>query len=186
MRTGRLSACVTTLALIAGFSCTAHSGEGARTDSKAQSANVSVADNEKKVSVSTGGASVEIKKSGEGSKSVSISANGIEVSSSNKGSEKAGDPAEDVVKIQGANHNQSYECKGRSFEVAGTSNTVNLTGDCQSLRVAGTANRVSVESVATINVGGIRNQVTWERGVNDKPPSISTSGIDNSVSKKSN
>ena len=92
--------------------------------------------------------------------------------------------ADDVVKIAGVSQDLSYECEGRSFSVSGTSNTVKLTGQCHNLKVTGTTNRVDVEAVATIDVSGIRNQVTWERGVNNKPPSISNSGINNNVSHK--
>lgn len=190
MRTGRWLACVVALGLFTGLSCAAHSDEGARADSKAQSGNDKSAADEK-VSVSADGAavevkksgegaSVEVKKSGEGSSSVTIGGNGIGVSTSNEGEVSA----QDVVKIAGMNQNLTYECKGRSFNVAGTSNTVKLTGQCESLRVAGTTNQVDVEAVATINVSGIRNHVTWERGVNNKRPSISNSGINNSVSEK--
>jgi len=182
MRTGRFLACVVALGLFVGFSCAAHSDEGVRADSKAQPGNANSAADEKKVLVSAGGSSVEVKKSGEGNKAVTIAAGGIEVSKSANDSESA----EDVVKIAGMNHNLTHECKGRSFNVMGTKNTVKLTGQCQNLRVGGTSNHVEVEAVAAINISGIRNQVTYERGVDNKPPSISNSGIDNSVSEKGN
>ena len=214
MRTVQLLACVAALGLFSGLSCAAHSDQGDRADSKAQSGNANSTADDKKVSTSAGGASVEVKSSGdngsfvvkgsgdsgsvavkgsgdngsvvvkgsgEGNNSVTISAGGIAVSETND-SEKG----DDVVKISGLNQNLSYECKDRSFNVQGTSNTVKLSGQCQNLRVAGTTNRVDVESVGTINVSGIRNQVTWERGVNNKRPSISNSGINNNVSQKGN
>ena len=184
MRTERILAFVLALGLLAGVSCAAHSEEGARAQSKEQSANVNVAGDEKKVTVSAGDAKVEVKKSGDENASVTIGGNSIEVSKSTDDSEEGKESSEDVVKISGMNHNHSYECKGRSFSVEGTSNTVTLTGQCQDLRVAGTSNHVDVEGVASINVSGIQNQVTYERGVKDKPPSISKSGINNSISKK--
>ena len=191
MRTGRLLACVAAFGLTAGFSCAAHSDQGTRADSKAQSGNSNSTGDEKKVSVSAEGSSVEVKKSGDGSAvevkgsdgSVTIGENGIKVSTTDE-SQKGS--ADDVVKISGVNQNQTLECKSRSFYIAGTSNTVKLTGQCQNLKVSGTSNHVDVEGVAAINVSGIRNQVTWERGVNNKPPSISNSGINNSVSQKGN
>lgn len=212
MRTLQLLACVAVLALFGGFSCAAHSDQDDRADSKAQSGNAnSTADGEKG---STEGASIEVKSSGdkgsvevkgsgdsgsvavngsgnEGSvvvkgsgeenKSVTISAGGIAVSDSTSDSKKG----EDVVKISGMSQSLSYECKDRSFNVQGTSNTVKLSGQCQNLRVTGTTNRVDVEGVAAIDVSGIRNQVTWERGANNKPPRIANSGINNSISQKS-
>ena len=192
MRTGRLLACVAALGLTAGFSCAAHSDQGTRADSKAQSGNSNSTGDEKKVSVSAEGSSVEVKKSGDGSAvevkgsdgSVTIGENGIKVSTTNESKGEAS--GDDIVKISGVSQNLTHECKGRSFNVAGTSNTVKLTGQCQNLRVAGTSNQVDVEGVATINVSGIRNQVTWERGVNNKPPGISNSGINNNVSQKGN
>lgn len=199
MRTKRLLFCVAALGLFTGLSCAAHSSEVAQTEPQAQSpnANANAAGDEKKVSVSAGGDSVKVKSSdgnsvsaGDGSvevksangKSVSISAGGIEVSRSDKDSVEVS--ADDVVRISGVNQDQSHDCKGRSFNIAGTSNTVKLTGQCQNLKVSGTSNSVDVEGVAAINVSGVQNHVTWERGVNNKPPSISNSGIHNSVSQK--
>jgi Protein of unknown function (DUF3060) len=215
MRTVQLLACVAVLALFSGFSCAANSAQGDRADSKVQSGNANSTADDKKVSTSAGGASVEVKSSGdkgsvevkgsgdsgsvavngsgndgsvvvkgsgEGNNSVTISAGGIAVSDSANDSEKGGD----VVKISGMNQRLSYECKDRSYSVEGTSNTVTLSGQCQSLRVTGTTNQVDVESVATINVSGIRNRVTWERGVNNKRPTISNSGINNTISEKGN
>jgi hypothetical protein len=203
MRTGLLLACVAALGLFAGFSCTAHSDQADRTDSNAQSRNANSSGDEKKVTVSTGNGAVEVKSDDgnekkvsvstgdasvdvktEDGKSVSISADGIKVSKSSDDSEKGEASSQEIVKIEGMNNHETYDCKGRSFNVAGKSNTVKLTGECQNLRVAGTSNEVDVEAVASIHVSGIENQVTWERGVNNKPPSISKSGINNSVSKK--
>ena len=93
--------------------------------------------------------------------------------------------ADDDVKIEGMNQEMTLECTRGTILVQGTSNTVKLIGECQTLRVAGKSNQVSVEAVAVIKVAGIENQVTWERGVNNKPPSIQNSGINNTVSKKS-
>ena len=199
MRTRRFLFCVAALGLFTCFSCAAHSREATQTESAGHSgnANANAADGEKKVSVAAGGDSVEVKSSdgntvsaGNGSvevksangKSVSVSAGGIAVSNSDEDSEEVS--ADDVVKIAGVNQDLSHDCKGRSFSISGTSNTVKLAGQCQNLKVSGTSNQVDVETVAAINVSGIRNQVTWERGVKNKPPSISNSGINNTVYQK--
>ena len=180
MRTERLLACVAALGLLAGFSYAVQSGEAGGVDAKAQSGNNRSVGDQKKVSVPGGGASVEAGKSGEGSRSVTVAGDAID-----KHSEKGEGSAEEFVTIEGTNQHLTDECNGRSFRVQGTSNTVNLTGQCQTIKVTGKSNRVDVEAVAAINVSGIENQVTWEQGVNNRPPSIASKGINNSVSKKS-
>ena len=75
--------------------------------------------------------------------------------------EKVEVSADDVVKISGVNQDVSDECKGRSFSVEGTSNTVKLTGQCQNLK-----------SVRNLESGRCGNRDCDQRQRNSQPGDV--------------
>ncbi|MFL5353497.1 DUF3060 domain-containing protein [Archangium sp.] len=98
-----------------------------------------------------------------------------------KGDEK---PADDKLEVSGMGGNATHRCTPKTeVEVNGSDNTVTLTGDCKSINVSGANNKVKAEGVATIDVTGSGNEVTWKRAVGGKKPKVNRSGVDNKVTQ---
>ncbi|KZS49974.1 hypothetical protein A4G26_04085 [Mycobacterium kansasii] len=69
---------------------------------------------------------------------------------------------------------------GKSLNIAGSNNTLIVTGRCNSVIIGGDANKVSFQKVDTeIVVAGLNNTVTYHEG----NPQIQDLGSGNSISK---
>lgn len=98
-----------------------------------------------------------------------------------KGDEK---PADDKLEVSGMGGNATHHCTPKTeVEINGSDNTVTLTGDCKSITVSGANNKVKAEGVATIDVSGSGNEVTWKRAVGGKKPKVSRTGVNNKVAQ---
>lgn len=93
-------------------------------------------------------------------------------------------PAEGKLEISGMGGNETHRCTPKTeVEINGSDNQVTLTGDCKSINVSGANNKVKAEGVATIDVSGSGNEVTWKRAVGGKKPKVSRTGVNNKVTQ---
>ncbi len=67
--------------------------------------------------------------------------------------------------IVGSGIDQTYDCGGRPVNIAGSRNTLRLTGSCPTLNLIGTGNKVTVDKAGVINITGHDNTVTWGTGL---------------------
>jgi hypothetical protein len=72
-------------------------------------------------------------------------------------------------------------CSKETTRVDSIGQRVRLTGDCRSVVVSGSGNRVVIERVGSLNVSGTDNEVRWERSLQGDAPRVVTSGIKNVV-----
>ncbi len=72
-------------------------------------------------------------------------------------------------------------CSNQTTRIDGVGQRVRLTGDCRTVVVSGSGNRVVVERVGSLNVSGMDNEVRWERSLEGDAPRVVTSGIKNVV-----
>lgn len=77
----------------------------------------------------------------------------------------------------------SYFCKADDWiAIEGKGNEITITGECSVLEVAGSDNRITIESVGTIRISGNNNDVRYERATNGKKkPAFKIKGSANSV-----
>jgi hypothetical protein len=81
------------------------------------------------------------------------------------------------VTIAGFGKNETIECNDGLINIAGSQNTIMITGNCLSLNVSGVENTVTVDGTPTIVVSGVDNRVTFHSG----SPEINNSGFGNVV-----
>jgi hypothetical protein len=72
---------------------------------------------------------------------------------------------------------RTLTCDGDTLRITGQKNTVTVTGECRKVDVSGSNNTVSIESVASIEVTGTNNRITWQRALNGDHPRVSTTGL---------
>jgi hypothetical protein len=77
---------------------------------------------------------------------------------------------------------RTVACEGETLRIVGQKNTVTVTGQCRKVDVSGSNNTVSIESVASIEVTGTNNKITWQRALNGVNPRVSATGL-NSVTR---
>ncbi|HEV7422740.1 MAG TPA: DUF3060 domain-containing protein [Mycobacterium sp.] len=82
-----------------------------------------------------------------------------------------------VVSVIGIGDNKTIACNDNILNIAGSNNTVVITGNCVSVNVSGVNNIVTVDSADTIVVSGVDNRLTFRSG----SPQISKSGFGNVV-----
>ena len=85
--------------------------------------------------------------------------------------------------MNGDESEYSYYCKGDDWvTIEGKHNSLTITGECAVLDVAGSDNRITIESVGTIRIHGNNNDVGYERGAKGKArPVFKIKGSANSV-----
>lgn len=86
---------------------------------------------------------------------------------------------EDEIVITGNKAVQKRACKGQDVQVQGDDNQADFTGTCKGLYLVGNQNRITLENVATIQVTGDNNTVTW-RGTE---PQIDNIGKGNAIAQ---
>ena len=74
-------------------------------------------------------------------------------------------------------------CSEETTRIDGVGQKVRLTGDCRTVVVSGSGNRVVVERVGSLKVSGTDNQVRWERSLEGSAPQVVSSGIKNVVTR---
>ena len=64
-------------------------------------------------------------------------------------------------------------------------NNITIKGNATSITVSGSDNKVYVDSVSQVTISGVDNKVYYKTSpTKSGKPSISTTGVDNSVSKR--
>ena len=83
----------------------------------------------------------------------------------------------------GAGRPSTIACSEGTTKIDSIGQQVRLTGECRTVVVSGSGNRVVVERVGSLNVSGMDNQVRWERSLEGDAPRVVTSGLKNVVTK---
>ena len=146
--------------------------------------------------VETKPGSVEIKSKG---KTVKVTGSGVVVESTKDGKKKAVEvdakqvkvekaaeaPAAEGWDVSGASETLTHACTpGESVSVTGASNTLTLTGPCGTIEVSGASNTISIDEAAAIEATGAANKIFWKSGPKGGKPSISSTGMANTISQK--
>ena len=118
-----------------------------------------------------------------GAPSVNVSNDGnISVDGSNVNSE---DKNEKGVTISGSSQTKTITVNGENVLVAGSDNKITIKGNASMIIVSGSNNKIYVDSVAKITITGSDNKIYYKTSpTKSGKPSVSTSGSDNSVSKR--
>jgi hypothetical protein len=87
----------------------------------------------------------------------------------------AGLAAQNTLTLSG--ERRTVACTGDTLKITGQRNTVTVTGECRKVDISGTGNTVAIESVASIEVTGTNNKVTWQRALNGDNPRVSVTGL---------
>jgi hypothetical protein len=142
--------------------------------------------------VAQGSTSVKVGKDGSvqvrtGNTSVNTQADGAEelggadVEAEDEG---AGDAAGATQELSGSGMQETLRCSPKTeVNISGSDNDITLTGECKRVSVNGSTNKVTVEAVATIDVTGSENQITWKRAVGAKKPKVNRTGHNNKVTQ---
>ena len=90
--------------------------------------------------------------------------------------------AKDPIHIVGVGQGSTVACGGRDVVVEGTEHDLTFTGNCASLKLNGTGNKVVIDLApgAPVMVTGTDQTVRWR---SSRAPQVRMQGIDNSVSK---
>lgn len=86
-----------------------------------------------------------------------------------------------VLGITGYDSKGAKPCDSTSVHVQGNNHQLHLTSRCAALVVAGYDNRITVDTVGSIEVQGNGNHVAWHEGRDGGRPRVSASGYDNIV-----
>jgi hypothetical protein len=98
--------------------------------------------------------------------------------------ESAGEAAGATQELSGSGMQETLRCSPNTeVNISGSDNDITLTGECKRVSVDGSTNKVKVEAVATIDVTGSENQVTWKRAVGAKKPKVNRTGHNNKVTQ---
>ncbi|WP_184714699.1 DUF3060 domain-containing protein [Caulobacter sp.] len=86
------------------------------------------------------------------------------------------------IHIAGVGQGNTVACEGRGVIVDGTEHNLTFTGNCASLKLNGTDNKVMIDLApgAPVVVTGTDQTVRWR---SSKAPQVRMNGVDNSVSK---
>jgi hypothetical protein len=91
----------------------------------------------------------------------------------------------DRLVVKSSSQTLTVDCASRQVLVSGSVNIVTLTGACGQISVTGTGNKITVESTPRIVTTGHDNEITWQKGEGDRPPSVRNSGMKNTVRRGS-
>lgn len=81
------------------------------------------------------------------------------------------------VSAQQGGRTTTMACSEETTRIDGIGQRVRLTGECPTVVVSGSGNRVVVERVGSLNVSGMDNQVRWEHSLQGDAPRVVSSGI---------
>lgn len=81
------------------------------------------------------------------------------------------------------NTTATVDCaNGKSLNVAGSNNTLTVTGTCETVSIGGTGNKITIDKINTrITVLGVENTITYKDG----DPKVDNIGTNNSIKKGS-
>ena len=81
------------------------------------------------------------------------------------------------------NTTATLDCaNGKSLNVAGSNNTLTVTGTCETVSIGGTGNKITIDKINTrITVLGVENTITYKDG----DPKVDDIGTNNNIKKGS-
>jgi hypothetical protein len=81
------------------------------------------------------------------------------------------------------NTTANLDCaNGKSLNVAGSNNTLTVTGTCETVNIGGTSNKITFDKVNTrLTVLGVENTITYKDG----DPKVDNIGTNNTIKKGS-
>jgi Protein of unknown function (DUF3060) len=81
------------------------------------------------------------------------------------------------------NTTATLDCaNGKSLNVAGSNNTLTVTGTCETVSIGGTGNKITIDKINTrITVLGVENTITYKDG----DPKVDNIGTNNDIKKGS-
>ena len=89
------------------------------------------------------------------------------------------------ISISGTLQTKTIKLNGGSVHISGVDNNITIKGNASLIKIEGTGNTVYVDSVSRVTISGVDNKVYYKTSpTKSGKPSISTSGVDNSVSKR--
>ena len=89
------------------------------------------------------------------------------------------------ISISGTLQTKTIKLNGGSVHISGVDNNITIKGNASLIKIEGTGNTVYVDSVSRVIISGVDNKVYYKTSpTKSGKPSISTSGVDNSVSKR--
>jgi hypothetical protein len=79
------------------------------------------------------------------------------------------------------NTTATLDCaNGKSLNVAGSNNTLTVTGTCETVSIGGTGNKMTIDKINTrITVLGVENTITYKDG----DPKVDNIGTNNNIKK---
>lgn len=126
-----------------------------------------------------------------GSASVNISKNrGVKVKAGKEnieidnGNGTISENGENIL-IEDTLQTKTVKLNGGSVHISGVDNNITIKGNVSLVKIEGTGNTVYVDSVSRVTISGVENKVYYKTSpTKSGKPFISTSGVDNSVSKR--
>jgi len=89
------------------------------------------------------------------------------------------------ISINGTSQTKTVTVNEENVYVSGTENNITIKGNAASITVSSSDNKVYVDSVSQVTISGVDNKVYYKTSpTKSGKPSVSTTGVDNSVSKK--
>lgn len=90
----------------------------------------------------------------------------------------------EAIRISAFGGTSSHDClRGKNVVIEASSSTVVLRGTCGKVEVTGMGNTVTLEAAESISVTGTMNKVFWRRGLGNRPPAVSNTGLNNQISQ---
>jgi hypothetical protein len=166
-------------------------GEGVRAEAPGVSTDVSG----EGVSVSAPGVDVEVSADGVRTEVAGVGVNidaatleALDVDTNSvqgRAETKADAPAPKTFTTINANMSEKrYQCKaGEGVAITGTGSVYTLSGPCDTVRVTGTGNDVSIDTVRRIEASGTGNSISWTKALVGKAPVTAVQGIGNDISQ---
>jgi hypothetical protein len=79
------------------------------------------------------------------------------------------------------NTTANLDCaNGKSLNVAGSNNTLTVTGTCETVSIGGTGNKITIDKINTrLTVLGVENTITYKDG----DPKVDNIGTNNNIKK---
>lgn len=88
------------------------------------------------------------------------------------------------IEVHGNDQVKTFTMNGEKLEIVGNDHTITVKGYASSISVHGTGNMITVNSVKSINITGVDNNVYYRNSSNKNgKASSSVSGVDNAVIK---
>lgn len=91
--------------------------------------------------------------------------------------------AEPTWKLDASESAYSYVCGGGDWvAINGKGNSLTIRGECATIEINGSSNKVSVEAVGSIKVSGNNNDIRYDRAPDGKArPAIKNKGAANTI-----